>query len=267
MDCLHVCFVIAILFSNIFSFCQSSEQYHSNDGKINNYKFIIETPLYSCDILGNVCDTAPIQVAEPGAVYTIIGTTKTDSLIIRFWKWKENPAINFTLCYADSLGIKRKYFLVPYSVIKEKSIPRYDRKACFTAGTVLIPIKLRLKKFDFSKDITLGPVAGVKFRLSNFEQNFFSILAGLGITSITLDSRSTDGKVEEAIEVPALTPSLGFVFDFFNSTQAGLFVGWDFISNNENLHLIYYGKLWISFGLGFSILTKGGNTSTTEEER
>jgi hypothetical protein len=259
----HQVYCLILLCNNSYS--QISVTENLPETKNFNYKFIIEIPLYECDILGQINESEKLLVAEPLSVFTIVGTKNEDSVIIRFWTWKNNPALNSILCYADSLCIRRKYFLVAAKDVSEKAISRYEQKAFFTAGSVLIPVKLRLQKFDFSKDITLGPVAGVKMRLSNYSNNFISMVCGLGVTSITLDERSTNGVVEESLDVPALTPSVGVVFDFFNSAQAGLFCGWDFISNNEEYHLIYYKKPWISFGLGFSILSKSDtNYATTE---
>ena len=247
--------------------CQTSAQSGNPDEKVFNYKLLIEATLYECDILGIVKDSAAVQVAEPGSIFTVIGKKNDEYIIIRFWKWKQNQSLNYSLCYADSLCLKRKYFLLAAEALYVNAIPRYETSPSFTAGTALVPVKLRLQRFDFSKDITLGPVAGVKFRLSHYTRNYVSILAGLGITSVTLDKQSTDGKIEEPSDVPALTPSLGFVFEFFNTTQAGIFCGWYHVSNNEDLNLIYFGKLWVSFGLGFTIISKGSNDPEMEERK
>jgi hypothetical protein len=261
---LPVLFSGAALICNSYSFCQPDD-YSTITSKVYNYKLVIEAPLYPCDIVGNVNDSAALQVAEPGSIFTVVSAKNLDTVIIRFWKWKENKVLNFALCYADSLCSTRKYFLLSALDLKNKTMVRYDTKACFTAGTALVPVKLRMQQFDFSKDLTLGPVAGVKFRLSHYASNYVSVLAGMGITSVTLDERSTDGRVEESMEVPALTPSLGVVFEFPNATQVGIFCGWDHIADNENLNLVYYGKLWMSFGLGFSIISKGDNVSEYDE--
>lgn len=248
--------------------CATAQTYNDNaplNTRIYNYKLVIEAPLYQCNILGACADSVELQVAEPGSVFTIVGVSDSGKVIVRFWKWKENSALNSALCYADSIGLTRKYFLLSEEDLANKTIPRYDIKPSFTAGTVLIPVKMRLQKFDFSKDLTLGPVAGINFRLSHYKPNFVSVLGGLGITSVTIDEKTTLGAVEEPMDIPALTPSVGFVFEFQNSTQAGIFAGWDFIADNDVMNFIYFGKPWVSFGLGFSILTKGCYDSETDE--
>lgn len=254
--------IICVVF--IGSLAAKAQQESAGTDKYN-YRVIIEIPVYRCDILGHVSDTTPIQVADPGAIFTVIGKTEGDSIIIRFWKWKDNKPMNESLCFADSLMIQRKYFTTA-SCLLRNAMPRYDNKVSFTAGNILVPVKMRLNKFDFSKDFTLGPVAGIKLRLSHYTRNCINFLAGLGVTSITLNSESTDARIEEDTDVPALSPYLGAVFDFVSQTQAGLFFGWDFISNNDKLNFVYNGKLWISFGLGFSILTKGSPSINSLEE-
>ncbi|MEO8148887.1 MAG: hypothetical protein ABI723_14675 [Bacteroidia bacterium] len=249
-----------------YAWSQSIETTFGNE-KIYNYKLIIEAPVYECNILGSTAEDVLLQVAEPGSVFTLVGNKDDDTVIIRFWLWKENTTLNYALCYADSLCVTRKYFLMSHEDLKCKTIPRYNRNCSFTAGTVLIPVKMRLQHFDFSKDFTLGPTAGAKFRLSHYMHNYMNILAGLGITSVTLDKRSPKGVVEESIEVPALSPSLGCVLEFNRTTQVGLFCGCDYISDNETQNFIYHGKLWLSFGLGFTILSQESNSSVNEERK
>jgi hypothetical protein len=55
--------------------------------------------------------------------------------------------------------------------------------------------------------------------------------------------------------VPALTPYVGFVFELNNIIQAGVFCGWDYLALNDDIHFIYHGKTWISFGLGYSLIS------------
>lgn len=255
----------ALILYNSYSIAQINEEPLPVFAKIYNYKLVIEAPLYECNILGNQTENIEVQVAEPGAIFTIVGKTDSDKLIVRFWKWKENTALNNILCFTDSTGVKRKYFLLAKADLYNKAIPRYDIKPCFTAGTILIPVKLRLQNFDFSKDLTLGPAAGMNIRLSHYKPNFVSVLGGVGITSVTIDGKTSDSITEDPIDVPALTPSIGFVFEFSNSSQAGIFLGWDFIADNETIKMVYYGKPWIAFGLGFSILTKGNYDSEIDE--
>jgi hypothetical protein len=231
---------------------------------LRDYKMRVEVPMYKCNIRGHVSDSV-VVVAEPGALFTIVNITETDSLIIRFWEWKENALLNARLCYEDSLSNVRQYFLVSRRDVSTRVVERFSRNPGFTAGTVLVPFKLRLQKFDFSNDITLGPTAGVRFRLSHYMPHYVSVVSGIGITSVTVDAYELDGIVTEAMEVPALTPFLGFVFELNHVLQAGMFCGWDHVANNESLHFRYHGKTWISFGLGYSLISFNEEKSFPED--
>jgi len=233
---------------------------------LGDYRLKAEIPIYPCHFTGAVDDT-DLMVAEPASLFTVVNAAGEDSVIIRFWQWKENDVLNYRLCFADSLCSQRKYFVVARQDLSGRVSERFSRNPGFTAGTVLIPIKLRLQQFDFSKDITLGPAAGIRFRLSHFSPDYCNIIAGLGITSVTLDENSTDGYVEETTEVPALTPSLGFVFELNNAVQAGFFCGWDYVAHNENIHFVYHGKPWISIGFGYSLITLNDDNRYMKKQR
>jgi hypothetical protein len=146
---------------------------------------------------------------------------------------------------------------VAESDLIERVREHFERNTTFTAGTVIIPFKLRVQKFDFSKDVTLGPAIAVRFRISCYKPHYVSLMGGVGITSVTLDRNTTDGIVEEGTEVPALTPSIGLVFELNNTVQTGLFCGWDYVSHNEQFNFIYHGKTWISIGLGYTLISFG----------
>jgi hypothetical protein len=230
-----------------------------------DYKLLVEIPMYQCSITGIVTDSS-LMVAEPGSLFTVVNKTSDDYLIIRFWAWKENQSLNLKLCYADSFSLNRKYFIVAGQDIAERSEERFNRNPGFTAGTVLIPFKLRLQKFDFSKDITLGPAAGIRFRISHYSPDYVNILLGMGITSVTIDLHSTNGYAEESSEAPALTPSVGFVFELNHAVQAGMFCGWDYVAHNDDIHFIYHGKTWISFGLGYSLISLNEEKSDIQKK-
>ncbi len=102
--------LFVVLLTNTYTNSQTTDENRYADEKVNNYKFILEVPVQACDILGNEIDTVALQVAEPESVFTVVGCKETDTLIIRFWKWKTKPELNYALCYADTLGCKRKYF-------------------------------------------------------------------------------------------------------------------------------------------------------------
>lgn len=226
-----------------------------------HYKLLTEAPIFECDITGRIL-SRKVYEAPADAVFTLIAEDPdADSVVIRFWEWErasEDKQLEYN--YTDSSKSDLRYFLLSKTYFNSpRVVPRYTMKASFTAGTVVIPVKIRSRPFDFSTDVTLGPTAGVRWGISPYTNtNFFSAMLGFGVTHITLDSLSTQGVIDQTADRPALTLSLGGVFEFSNA-QVGLFVGWDQISRNQEQRWIYQGKPWFSIGLGYAIISRNGD--------
>ncbi len=249
-----------------------------NNKSNRNFKFIADAAMYECDIAGNIIDTIP-KVLPSGSVVVDLGNIENKSRkIIKFWVW-DNTLLAQKYNFVDEIVDSqykylldpekkaRKYFLVDNKEFEAKTIPYYALSwvPALTAGAVLLPIKMRFNGFDFSKDITLGSVVGAKWRVSHYDENYLSVLAGFGITSVTLDSSSTKGKISAVSDRPALTPSFGVVFEFSNNIQVGAFVGADYLSAKENTNWIYDKMTWLSIGLGYNILSKSSEQKSKEE--
>lgn len=240
---------------------QRPNQQFSQQALTFHYKLLTEAPIFPCDITGRIL-SRQVYEAPADAVFTLIAEDPdADSVVIRFWEW-EKTSIDKQLeyNYTDSSKADLRYFLLSKIYFNSpRVIPRYTMKASFTAGTVVIPVKIRSRPFDFSTDVTLGPTAGVRWGISPYTNtNFFSAMMGFGVTHVTLDSLSTHGVIDQTADRPALTISLGGVFEFSNA-QVGVFMGWDRISRNEEQRWVYQGKPWISIGLGYAIISRNGD--------
>ncbi len=231
--------------------------------KTFNYKLVIEAPVLECNIVGTKRNST-IQIPPRNSLFTLVGKKNADTVIVRFWNWAEID-LRREYNYSDSDEKVRKYFLMSYQDFNDKSIKRYSRVPTFTAGTVVIPVKLRFNQFDFSKDVTIGPTAGVRFRLSHYTNNYLNVLLGFGISSVSLDSISTGGKIKKGSDRPALTPSLGIVFEFIQNVQVGVFLGKDYIAKKEDVDWMYQGKTWFSIGLGITILSRQSSASQNKD--
>lgn len=235
--------------------------------KTFNYKLLVEVPVVECDIEGNILDET-VLVAPREAIFTKLRAKNADTVIVRFWDWETGTEKYNKFNFTDKAGgteSEQKYFLMLQKEFdEERVIPRYSSKPSFTAGTLIVPIKIRFNEFDFSKDFTLGPTVGMRFRLNNYSENFGNVLVGLGVTSVTLDSASTEGTILKTEDRPALTPSLGFLLEF-NTVQVGLFTGIDYISDNSATNWNYHGKPWVSLGLGYTILTRQSKSKSKED--
>jgi len=217
------------------------------------YEFILECPMYRCDVEGTKLDNERIT-AQIGSKFLLI-EVKKDTCIIRFLintKRNKKKRLDFS---GDDIEYY-KYFRITKAQLDYKSIPSNTQKYAFTLGTVITPIKLRFSPFDFSKDFTVGSTFGIKYTKSDFAPVSFSALLGIGVSSITLDSFYTAGRIRSKQETLAFSPSLGLMLEFGNA-QVGLFTGIDMLSgNNPNTEaFIYRNEPWISVGLGYSIFT------------
>ena len=160
-----------------------------------------------------------------------------------------------------------KFFLVHRFDLDSNCIKIHQtglRSAVFTIGLVTMPVKLRLSPgFEFQGNLSLGSTAGVKIRISHVNDNFVNLLIGTSISTVTLDSFNTKGKLnaQPLNNIAAFSPSLGLVFEF-GKAQAGLFYGWDFLNKSTQIKYdwVYNKKPWISIGFGFSILNIDGKS-------
>ena len=170
---------------------------------------------------------------------------------------------NTNLLSSDTKPYISTYYLMSRTDLDSGCIKYYQRNLksmAFTIGLVTMPVKIRTGKnrFDFQGNLSLGTTAGGKMRISNYNPNYVDFLAGVSISTVTLDSFSTRGKIsgQPINNVAVFSPSLGIVFEF-GRAQAGVFYGWDFLNSSMNSKYtwIYNKRSWLSVGFGFSIFS------------
>jgi hypothetical protein len=153
---------------------------------------------------------------------------------------------------------RTRTFCVDKAIFDRTATRVYDRFSWdLAAGILLLPIKLRgggSRDFDFSKDVTLGTVAGPRWRVHSQRDVFVSALVGAGITAVTLNSENTGGIVTEATDRAAVTITTGVMVEV-NRFQLGLMLGWDHISNPNQNNWEYQGHRWLALGLGYTLLS------------
>ncbi|MBP9187580.1 MAG: hypothetical protein KBG11_10825 [Bacteroidia bacterium] len=230
-----------LLFFNVNILAQSINQ--------NRYfEFVVECPIYKCNILGKQIDTT-MYIAPPESKFMVVDL-KGDQYIIRFTLSNSNKKViasNFS-----SLS----YYTISKAQLDFKAKPYKQTQIDFVVGSIITPIKLRFKPFDFSKDLAIGSSFGVKQTIDANKQVSFHYIIGFGISTATLDSASTRGRINKNVDLLAFTPSLGFLLEAGNA-QIGIFMGLDYLSNTNNIKYdwIYQGRPWLSFGIGYSLLS------------
>lgn len=217
------------------------------------YEFILECPMYRCDIEGVKLDKDRL-IAQVGSKFLLI-EVKKDTCIIRFLiNSKKNKRKK--LDFSDDDVEFYKYFKITKAQLDYKAIPANTQKFSFTLGSVITPLKLRIKPFDFAKDFSVGSTFGIKYLKSDLAPISFSGLIGLGVSSVSLDSFSTRGYTKTRQETLAFSPSIGIMLEF-GSAQIGIFTGIDMLSSTNPIfdNYIYKNQPWVSIGLGYSIFT------------
>ena len=267
------------------------------------YEIKYNIAVVPCDITGRkmIVNNDSFHTPPPGARFLLIRPLgqNTDEFIIRYlvWNKKKSPILynyynkpwsqDSVQRTADSRNSSPgwgersggwdssgksyakidKFFLVQRFDLDSNCIkihPTGLRSAVFTIGLVTMPVKLRLSpSFEFQGNLSLGSTAGVKIRISRVNANFVNLLVGTSISTVTLDSFNTKGKLnaQPLNNIAAFSPSLGLVFEF-GKAQAGLFYGWDFLNKSTQVKYdwVYNKKPWISIGFGFSILNIDGKS-------
>lgn len=232
-----------------------------------DYYFLKDCPMYQCDLVGNILsnDIIPIpwSSTRSSPKFTLL-TEIGDFMIIKFWNWK---SIELQTKYNKNSNGQPLFFKISKQDLsnntrKHFSIWFQKGASHISAGTVIIPLKLRFNDFDFSKDVTLGPFVGFRTRMHQTQPSFISLGLNVGITSVSLNGGNTkkDGiAIKENFDVAAFTWALGAVFEF-QKVQIGVFWGHDNISKTTGYDWSYQNKGWLSVGFGYSILSTPSNS-------
>jgi hypothetical protein len=273
MKKLLICFIAAIVL------CINSQAQETENTRI--YEVISNIPAVACDVIGNPLHSNQAFVVPPYRSRFALVRLRGDSVVVRFLVWEQNSQLRKTFNVdsvhltssrgGDSIARVHKYFLVTRTDLDSNCIKVYSRgikNSVFTLGLVTMPMKLRLgKNFDFQGNLSLGTTAGAKFRVSKYNPNFMNLLLGLSISTNTLDSFSTGGRVngQPINNMAVFSPSLGVVFEF-GKAQAGIFYGWDFLNKSNQLQYqwIHNKRPWVSIGFGFSIFSVNSNSSNNQ---
>jgi hypothetical protein len=233
---------------------------------METYRFNVSVPIAECTFYGVTPTGTPAggvqEYAPAGSRFTYLNDAAQANVarvVFQFLTYKDQDLqLRFNARKTATDSVPRT-FCVDKAIFDRTTTRVYDPWSWdLAAGVLLLPIKMRLggggRAFDFSKDVTLGTVAGPRWRLDSERELFISALVGAGLTAVTLDSASTGGVIRGSTDRAAVTLTAGTMLEI-NRFQLGIMVGSDRISNPNQSDWRYHGKPWLAVGLGYTLLS------------
>jgi len=251
-----------------YTLIASAQEQNSSGILIGNfYRTKVDMVVQQFDYIKE--DTLPFRyIAKAGAKFTIIGI-KNSEIIIKFWHFNDTnaqsqPEKDFAkegsqLLYIDK-SANDKHFVVKTDVLNGKAESYNGKSTSFVWGITTLPVKLRFgnsdgREFQFSSNFNIGTNAGIQWTFKGRKSQNLNLLFGVGISSVQVDSASTEGKQRESITAAAFTPSLGVVYGY-ERMQVGIYTGMDFTGGALSKKWVYQSKPWLAVGIGFALFQK-----------
>ncbi len=254
------------VFKLILLFCvvttQAQQQNTNTKIELGNYIFTSAFQTnYTTDFNGKN-ESKEIVVHNIDRIVNAIKIVNDSTVIIQYYKSKiysneskkakgnvfnqtyfnnENTLKYFKIKIDDFLRVTTKY----YSLYKGAS-----------AGFYSVPFKLRFNNFDFEQELNIGLSIGAQYRLSRKLKERWILEPNFGVGLAKIDLNSKNSNVTEARTASAFSISSGLLLRFSKTINAGLFVGWDFLANEDaNTNWTHDGKAWLGIGIniGFNI--------------
>ncbi len=242
-------------------------------GQDEPFGYITTEPVvvYGYDLINGVSVPATVKIANPNLKFRQIGDVRADAnlgqvYIIQFWTITDEPSsiTNDNTKINVAATSSNQFYCVKSADYKEPAVKKRYKTWLYNAkpnvGTLVVPIKFRPKQagvpFDFTTDFTLGSSFGYSFRMSHYQPNYLSIVGVFGVTSVGVDSVTTEGFVKEPnTKLSAVTPGIGIITEI-SGFQIGAVIGWDIVGGTTGQNWIYNSKPWYSFGIGYQFLRK-----------
>lgn len=144
-----------------------------------------------------------------------------------------------------------KIFKIETTTLKEnfEKATAYDR---VTLGVLSLPIKFRFQDGSFDTNLNIGATAGLRLFTNQFSPYAFYVQAGLNLGTTKLTSSNSAVEAEKEINATTGTFILGAMFQY-KKIQTGLYLGYDFISNQKEYNWDYNGRPWLSIGFGVDL--------------
>ncbi|MDN3579287.1 hypothetical protein [Mucilaginibacter flavus] len=269
----------------------AGKDYTIADYKGKTFIFDANLRITECDATG-IATTNTVIAYQGSRFFVVKVDPKTGDLTIKFLVWTL-PKIG-----ATDTGFIRKHYEVqlnnrrtynfksePESLVAPGSRPKSDIKYFILTqrdkatsvseytkgqnwsvnfGTFTAPFKFRPTKSVWKDNVSFGTTVSAQYKLSK-DWSVGGVL-GFSLSSVSLDSASTNGYTKTSTDRPAYSPSLSGLISYknINFTLGG---GIDWINRPTPLERswIFHGKPWIGLGIGVNLFTnKEAQTATTK---
>ena len=131
----------------------------------------------------------------------------------------------------------------------EKAIS-FDR---VTLGVLSLPVKFRFQEQStFETNFNIGATVGLRLFTNPFSPYAFYVQTGINIGTTKLTNTNSSIEPEKEINASLGTILFGAMFQY-KKIQSGIYLGYDFISNQKEYSWNYHGKPWLSIGIGIDV--------------
>ncbi len=261
------------VFKIIFLLCvmsaQAQKQITNTKIEFGNYIFTSDFQTnYTTDFNGEKIQEERI-IHHIGSIINAIKVVNDTTVIIQYYKSKSYAnndnkikGNTFNEKYFKSDNIL-KYFKIKIDDFLKVTTKYYSLYKGASAGFYSVPFKLRFNNFDFEQELNIGLSIGAQYRLSRKLKDRWILEPNIGVGLAKIDLNSKNSNVDESRTASAFSISSGLLLRFSKNINAGLFVGWDFLANEDSdTNWEHDGKAWL--GIGINI---GFNISNSKESK
>ncbi|MEX0274767.1 MAG: hypothetical protein AB3N16_10345, partial [Flavobacteriaceae bacterium] len=196
-----------------------------------------------------------IQKERDAVIDTVLLQMKKNELTQKDMERKYAFGFNFIGYWANYLQFK-----IRLTDLNDKSESYHPYKRSFTYGVMTLPIKVRFgdngnRFFAVEENLNLGINLGYKWQLQGRKVQAHNFLVGAGMTRVDFETPDTMDAEGSDNTASALTLNVGWLYQY-ESFQAGIFFGSDFIAGSSGRDWDFQGKPWLGLALGVSLFTK-----------
>ncbi len=157
--------------------------------------------------------------------------------------------------YMSDIYNNKIYTIAKTAFVAYATKAKTEKSERLTLGILTLPYKARSNGDGISFDTEFSLNTTVNLRLHNGYKNAYSInaLLGSGIGNVGLNTSNAAGLDQnEAIDAATLSFLTGLMYEY-DRVQIGLYVGWDYINNQDVYKWDGNGKMWFGLGIGYGI--------------